>query len=332
MKRRIISVLIIGALLVCMTACGSSKDAASEDSGKKEAKKKASMEEQVLFDQDDIVVTAKDMYMNEDGEGVIDFHVENGYDASVSAGVTVLTVDGCDLSAYDSCGADTGENADGSVTIDADELEWSGIDKLTEVSLRVEVMDMDLFEESMNDDSREMPEEGELPSYIIGTGDTVTIKTKDADDYKPAQPEKKETYYEKNGMSISYLGMKEQEALFGDEEGEKDQVILFWLENTSEDVAFNVGMFVRDTTINGKSIEYINGLSGRCLPGHRGIAAMTLSSSDLEQIGVQSVETMETILLVETVSTANVDENGGFHINFDDSNYNSEEVPVTINR
>ena len=130
--------------------------------------------------------------------------------------------------------------------------------------------------------------DGETYQTLATTG-TVTLQTSAAGSYTQTYDDSGEEIYNANGIRV--VMQRQAEDLFGQE-------IHFYLENTSDRT---VVVQSEDVSVNGYMIS--NWLYADLIPGAHAVEALTLFTSDMEENGIETIETVELALNIVDAET-----------------------------
>jgi hypothetical protein len=219
------------------------------------------IEEQVLVDQNDIIITAKE-YVHDAiwGDG-IQLLLENNSDKDVTVGCSALIVNNYMINDLFAAEVAAGKKSNKAVYLSSSELKAAGIDTVGQVEIYFHVYDSNSY------------------GGIFDT-DCVTIKTSEYDNMDTAPNDEGTELYNEGGIKI--VGKTVDENSFW------GMAILLYCENAS---GSNVGISVEDMSINGFMMNPL--FSTTVYNGKMAIEPITLFSSDLEKNGIESIEDVE---------------------------------------
>ncbi len=288
MKKRVKSFLVVACLAAFMLmAVGSSpsnsnatkeivktqeetvvEDVVSENNMDTSAEKSTvestsnvTIEEQVLFDQEGIIVTAKE-YVTEDfmGDG-IKLLIENNSDKTVMVGCTALIVNNYMIQDLFASEIAAGKKANEIMYLSSSQLKEAGIDSVGQVEMYFHIYDSSTYEDFYN-------------------SDCITIKTSEFDTMDTTPADVGMELYNENGIKIVGKAVNEK-SFWG-------TAILLYCENKS---GKNVGISVEEMSINGFMMSPY--FSTTVYDNKMSIDDITILSSDLETNGIESIEDVE---------------------------------------
>ena len=275
MKKRmklLASLLCLSLFFTVAQACGSSdsddgKDiVSSENKGdsvttEDNGKTTVSIEEQVLFEQDGIVVTAKEYVTDRiwgDGNKLL---IENNSDKNVTVGCNALIVNNYMISDLFVSGVAAGKKANEIMYLSNTELEAAGIESVGQIEAYFHAYDTDTYE-------------------TLFDTDCVTIQTSGFDNMDTVADDSGVELYNEDGIRI--VGKTVDENSFW------GTAILLYCENNSGD---NIGISVNEMSINGFMMDPL--FSTTVYDGKKAFEDITIFSEDLTANGIETIEEVE---------------------------------------
>lgn len=226
-----------------------------------ETGKGASIEEQILLEQDGIKITATGM--EEDsiwGEGV-KLLIENNTEKNIGVGCNALIVNDYMITDLFSTSVAAGKKANEVMYMSSTELEAAGISNIGQIEIYFHIYDGDNFETILDADR-----------VVIQTSQYENMDTENSQDGKEL--------YNQDGIRI--VGKYVDEGSFW------GTAVLLYIENTS---GRNIGVGCDDMSINGFMVTPY--FSCTVYDGKKALDDITIMSSDLEQNGIESVDELE---------------------------------------
>lgn len=219
------------------------------------------IDEQVLIDQNDIVVTASE-YVTDSiwGDG-IKLLLENNSDRDVTVGCNALIVNDYMITDLFVSGVAAGKKANETLYLSSTQLKAVGIENVGKVEIYFHVYDSDTYDN------------------IFDT-ECVTIQTSEYTNMDTTPNDAGTELYNENGIRI--VGKTVDENSFW------GTSILLYCENNS---GKNVGISVDDMSINGFMMSPF--FSTTVYDGKKCIDDITIFSSDLEENGIELIEEVE---------------------------------------
>lgn len=219
------------------------------------------IDEQVLVDQDNIVVTAKE-YVTDSfwGDG-LKLLLENNSDKDVMVSCKALIVNDYMITDLFASEVAAGKKANETLYLSSTQLKASGIENVGKVEIYFHVYDSNTFES------------------IVDT-ECITIQTSEYANMDTTPNDTGTELYNEGGIRI--VGKTVDENSFW------GTAILLYCENNS---GKNVGITVDDMSINGFMMNPF--FSTTVYDGKKAIDEITVFSSDLEENGIESIEEVE---------------------------------------
>ncbi|MBQ8279154.1 MAG: hypothetical protein IJZ23_04880 [Roseburia sp.] len=266
------AVLCLVMFFVVAQACGAKSDEKKENQATEnktevgitegqESGTNITIEEQVLFEQDGIVVTAKE-YVTDDiwGDG-IKLLIENNSDKSVTIGCNALIVNNYMISDLFVSGVAPGKKANKIMYLSNTELEAAGIDSVGQVEAYFHVYDTDTYE-------------------TLFDTECVTIQTSEYENMDTTADDTGVELYNDNGVRIL--------AKTVDENSFWGTAILLYCENNS---GKNIGISVDEMSINGFMMNPL--FTTTVYDGKMALDEITIFSEDLVANGIENIEDVE---------------------------------------
>lgn len=231
------------------------------------------IDEQVLIDQNNIVITAKE-YVSDSiwGDGV-KVLLENNSDKDVMVSCNALIVNDYMITDLFVSEIAAGKKANDTIYISSSELEAAGIDIVGKIEIYFHVYDSSSYE-------------------TILDSDCVTIQTSEYTNMDTTPNDLGSELYNEGGIRIVGKAVDEN-SFWG-------TAVLLYCENTSSE---NVGISVDDMSINGFMISPF--FSTIVYSGKKSIEDITIFSSDLEENGIESIEEVELKFHIYDANTYN---------------------------
>lgn len=222
---------------------------------------KVTIEQQVLFEQEGIKVTAQE-YVTDSilGDG-IKLLVENSSDKTVTVGCNALIVNNYMITDLFASEVAAGKKSNEVMYISSSELEAAGIESVGQVEIYFHIYDSNSYD-------------------TIFDTDCVTIKTSEYANMDTTPDDAGVELYNGNGIRIVGKAVDEN-SFWG-------KAILLYCENNS---GKKVGINVEEMSINGFMMNPV--FSTTIYDGRMSIDGITIFSSDLEDNGIESIEEVE---------------------------------------
>lgn len=284
MKQKLIATLL--CLSLALSGCGSTSEtitkvdnsatqsstASNEESGETTPTEQtatvveddtATVEEQVVFDQDGLKITLTGM--KSDGSilgSEINFLIENNSEKKMTVQVRDVSVN--DYMVDTSMSADTvpGKKNNASMTIMNSSLEECGIQKIAKIDFSFHIFDTESWD-------------------TITDTDTISLETSHATTYTQVFDDSGDLLYEEDGVRIILKGISDDNIL--------GPSIKYYIENNSQE---KITVQARDTSVNDFMLSPT--MSTEVTAGKKAIGSMTFFSSELEENSISEFETVET--------------------------------------
>jgi hypothetical protein len=265
-KTKWIAVLLcLGVFAVMALGSGSSNSSDTKDIVTKEANDTSStdvtIEQQVLVDQNNIVITAVEYTTDSIWGDGIKLLIENNSDKNVTVGCTALIVNDYMITDLFVSNVAAGKKANETMYLSSSELEAAGIDSVGQVEIYFNVYDSASYEDIFNTD-------------------VVTIQTSEYANMDTTPNDAGTELYNEGGIRI--VGKTVDENSFW------GTAILLYVENTS---GTNVGIQCDNMSINGFMMTPY--FSCDVYDGKKAIDDITIMSSELETNGIESIDEVE---------------------------------------
>lgn len=219
------------------------------------------IEEQVLLEQNDIVITATEYVSDKIWGDGIKLLLENNSDRTVTVGCKALIVNDYMIADLFVSQIAAGKKANEVMYLSSSELKAAGIDSVGQVEIYFHVYDSESFEN-------------------IFDSDCVTIQTSEFATMDTTPDDLGTELYNENGVRI--VGKTVDENSFW------GTAILLYCENTS---GKNVGISVEEMSINGFMMNPL--FSTTVYDQKKSLDEITVFSSDLENNGIEKMEEVE---------------------------------------
>lgn len=299
MKKKVLAVLLTATMVLSIAACGGSEaEDANKNSGNESSSinteesteptvddsKDVSIENQELYNQNGVVITATELNMNGTWGPEIKVIVENNSDKNITVQTRNSSVNGFMTEISFSCDVVAGKKANDSLIFESSSLEACNIETLADIEFSFYIMDSETWDE-------------------IASTEIITINTSANGNYEQSYDDSGDVIYENNGIRIISKGFVE-DGIFGPE-------LSLYIENNSGQ---NITVQARDTSVNGFMIE--PNMSDDVASGKVNLGGMTFFESDFESNGITDVETVETSFnIFNTESWEDIDSTSPITIN-----------------
>lgn len=237
-------------------ADGNAPDVSEDSSGGS-----VTIDEQVLVNQDDIVITATEYVTDSIWGDSIKLLLENNSDKDIVVGCEALIVNDYMITDLFSSTVASGKKANETMYLSNTQLKAAGIENVGKIEIYFHVYDSSTYD------------------TVLDT-ECVTIHTSEYANMDTTPNNEGTELYNQDGIRI--VGKTVDENSFW------GMAILLYCENTS---GKNVGISVDDMSINGFMTNPL--FSTTVYDGKKSIDDITVFSSDLEENGIKSIEEVE---------------------------------------
>lgn len=252
------------------TSDAESTENSSSNEGKNQSTK-VTIEEQVLYDENDIKITATGMEDSLFGTD-LKLLIENNSGKSITVQARNSNVNGYMVDTMMSADVASGKKANDSLTFQTSGLKESGIEQIAEMEFSFYIFDSDTWD------------------TILET-DLITVRTSIADGYVQNYDDSGNLLVDAEGVKIIGKGLSANDSFWG-------PGLILYIENNSDK---NVTIQVRDVSINGFMVS--SSMSEDVVVGKKAISAVQFFSTDLESNGIDDITEVELYFHIFEVET-----------------------------
>lgn len=271
-KRRNLFVLLCLCAFALMAIGSSSSDSGdkkdivssgdkSDNDKSSSTSKKVTIEQQVLFEKENIKVTALEYVTNSIMGDGIKLQVENNSGKAVSVSCKALVVNNFMINELFVANVAAGKKVNETMYLSSSQLEAAGIERVGKVEIYFHVYESDTFED------------------IFDT-DCMTIKTSQYENMDTTPDDTGVELYNEDGIKIVGKAVDE-DSFWG------KTIVLYCENNSGKDATIQV----KDLSINGFMINPIFSLT--IYDGKMAVDAIDMLSSDLEENGIEAIKDVE---------------------------------------
>lgn len=237
---------------------------ASEESAVEQSTEDTStvtIEEQVLYDENDIKITATGM---DDGlfGTELTLLIENNSSTDITVQARDSNVNGFMVDTMMSADVAAGKKANDSLTFETSGLKDCGIEQIATMEFSFHIFNTETWD------------------TIVDT-DLITVDTSIADTYVQEVDDSGEVLVDSNGVKIVGKGLSADDSFWG-------PGVILYIENNSDQ---NVTVQVRDVSINGFMVS--SSMSEDVIIGKKAMSAVQFFSSDLEDNAITDITDVE---------------------------------------
>ncbi len=236
-------------------------DVESEAEETTDTSQEVTIEEQVLYDENNIKITATGM---EDGwlGTELKLLLENNSDKSITVQARNANVNGFMVSTMMSVDIAAGKKANDSLTFETSGLKDCGIESIATMEFFFHIFDTETWD------------------TVVDT-DVITIETSIASTYTQAVDDSGEVLVEEGGVKIVGKGLSADDSFWG-------PGVILYIENNSEK---DVTVQVRDVSVNGFMVD--SSMSTDVVAGKKAMSAVQFFSTDLEENAITDITDVE---------------------------------------
>ena len=220
-----------------------------------------SIEEQILYDGNDIKITATGMEDSIWGTE-LKLLIENNSSKTITVQARNCNVNGYMVTTMMSADVASGKKANDSLTFETSGLKESGIEQIATMEFYFHIFDTETWD------------------TIVDT-DVITVSTSIAEGYVQNYDDSGEVLVETDGVKIIGKGLSASDSFWG-------PGVILYIENNSDK---NITVQVRDVSINGFMVT--SSMSEDVVAGKKAISAVQFFSTDLEDNGIDDITSVE---------------------------------------
>ena len=240
---------------------GSSDTTTDTSQETEEVVNEVSIEEQVLYDENDIKITATGMDDSIWGTE-LKLLIENNSSKTITVQARKCNVNGYMVTTMMSVDVASGKKANDSSTFETSGLKECGIEQIATMEFSFYIFDTETWDD------------------IVET-DMITVSTSIAEGYVQNYDDSGEVLVETDGVKIVGKGLSASDSFWG-------PGVILYIENNSDK---NITVQVRDVSINGFMVT--SSMSEDVLVGKKAISAVQFFSTDLESNGIDDITSVE---------------------------------------
>lgn len=240
---------------------GSSDTTTDTSQETEEVVNEVSIEEQVLYDENDIKITATGMDDSIWGTE-LKLLIENNSSKTITVQARKCNVNGYMVTTMMSVDVASGKKANDSLTFETSGLKECGIEQIATMEFSFYIFDTETWDD------------------IVET-DMITVSTSIAEGYVQNYDDSGEVLVETDGVKIVGKGLSASDSFWG-------PGVILYIENNSDK---NITVQVRDVSINGFMVT--SSMSEDVLVGKKAISAVQFFSTDLESNGIDDITSVE---------------------------------------
>ncbi|MDR0875823.1 MAG: hypothetical protein LBN12_06400 [Clostridiales Family XIII bacterium] len=273
--KKVAALLLFGLAVFALSACGGGSNSSSDSSsGKVEVDSDSSeqtvvnaptVEEQVVFDQDGVVVTVKGLTL---GQELFSFGpelqvlIENNSSSNVLVQSRDGVVNGIMVEPYLSSEVTAGNKANSEITFFSSSLEKAGIEQITDIEFKLAIIDPNTYSD-------------------ISASAPIIIQTSAAGSFTQTYDDSGTVMFDQDGIKIVAKRLDDQDSFWGAD------IYLYIENNTNQDVIIQS----RDCSVNGFMIDPF--FSSDILAEKKAFSEISFLQSDLESNDIESIDKLD---------------------------------------
>lgn len=235
----------------------------SPEEPKADTKAETAIEQQVIFDQDGIIITATGIDFNSSFMGPeIKLLIENNTEKNLTVQARNVSVNGYMVDTSMSADVSPGKKANDSLTILNGSIKECGIEDIAYADFSFHIFNSDTWDDSIDTEM-------------------IHIETSCVNSYTQSYDDSGEVIYENSGIKIVSKGISEDASFMGPS-------LVLYIENNAENA---ITIQARDVSINGFMVDPI--FSCEIMPGKKAIDTVTFMTSDIEDNQIESIDEVE---------------------------------------
>lgn len=214
------------------------------------------IEEQVLYDENDISIKATALTVDESMGPMLALSIDNHSQKRIGLRPFDVSVNGYMVTPLINVTVNPGESTTANLAFDADEIDAYGIQTVGSVALQISIYDVDEYEE-------------------LYTTDPVTIPTSAAETVAQVYDDAGDVVFDEKDVKITY--QRAQESIIG-------PAYRFYIENNTDK---RISVQARNATVNGEDIS--PKFNCIVMPGKAAVHAMAFKLADLSDNDIETI-------------------------------------------
>lgn len=237
----------------------SSDSSGSSDTDTKASKEEVTVAEQVLYDANNVKITATGLSEDDSWYGTsLTLLIENNSDQSLTIQARDANVNGYMVDTSMSTNVAAGMKANDSLVFQTSGLEDCGIEQIANMEFSFTMLNSDTYE-------------------TVFDSDVITVNTSIAEGYTQTYDDSGTVLLDSNGIKIVGKGLSTDDSFWG-------PGVILYIENNSDQ---NITVQTRDTSVNGFMVD--STISESVLVGKKAITAVQFYDTDLESNGITDI-------------------------------------------
>lgn len=227
------------------------------------SKPELSIEKQIIFEQDGIVITVTGISEDEIFGPELNLLIDNASSKNITVQSRKAAINGYMVSSSMSCDVLSGKKANDSLTFMNSDIKNCGIDAIANIEFSFHIFESDSYDKL----------------YDSGL---IRLTTSLAEEFSQTYDDSGEVLYDENGIKLIFKELDTDDSIFG------PQIMIYTENNTEQTITIQA----RNTSVNGFMVD--PSISTEITPGNKAVSGMTFMKSQLEENNITDFETVET--------------------------------------
>lgn len=221
-----------------------------------------SIEQQVIYDQDGIRITALSLEKDDFWGPAVKVLVENDSDKNITVQTRNCSINGLMVEPMFSCDVAAGKKANDTITFMESDLETAGISTIGDIEFSIHIFDTDSWEN-------------------IDTSERITLTTSAGPGFQQTYNDTGFVAYDDSGIKIVVQKLNSSDSFWGSD-------VYVYAENNTDS---NITIQARDVSINGFMVD--PAFSCDIVAGKKAYDTITFFESDLEENNITDITELE---------------------------------------
>lgn len=261
--KKLLCLLSVFGLCFGLCGCSSSDEGSKDPQGSTIGEKKETvLEEQVIYEENDIKVTATGLDFIGFFGPSIKVLIENNSSSDIMLQAQYCTVNNLMVDTIFSANVAAGKKANDTITLDSNVLEAANVSTIKEIQLVLNVIDAETW-------------------YTVYSSEPITLKTSSFDGVEQQFDDSGVVAIDEDNFKIVFKKLDSKDSFLGTD-------IYLYLENNS---GTDVIVQVENVSVNGFMIEPV--FSCDVVSGKKAFDTITFFQSDLENNNIEEINEME---------------------------------------
>ncbi len=266
--KKLLSLALILVLTFSFSACvdvpeaGTDKKPSVGDNAKPSEKTEVTLSEKVIFDQNDVKITATGMDYSGFFGPAVKVLIENNSPQNLTVQTRDSAVNGAMIETIFSEDVAAGKKANSSIVFTESELKTAEIQTIKDIEFRIHLCDTESYDD-------------------VATSETITLTTSADASFNQVFDKLGETLYDADGIKVIAKKLSSEDSFWGSE-------LYLYIENNTNE---NITIQTKDVSINGFMVDPV--FSCDILSGKVAYSSVTFLESDLTNNGITDITELE---------------------------------------